>query len=149
MNAVAWVRGLAGTSMLVLLAACASGEQAKPVVVQPVVRAEGQRSISVTAEQSGAEIELGREQELVVRLATGSTDGQEWSLVDFAPGVLNATGPKFERDLRSTTIDDATGTSLWRLRPSAPGTVALRFEYRRPRRLDPATQVVTYRVTVR
>jgi len=149
MNPVVWMRGVVGTSMLVLLAACALGDKSKPVVAQPVVRAEGHKSVTVTVGQSGAEVELGLEQELVVRLATGSIVGYEWSLVDLRPGVLSGTGPKFERDLRGTTMDDATGQSIWRLRPSAPGAVMLRFEYRRPRNVEPATQVVTYNVTVR
>ena len=150
------VRGTVRTGMLALLTAgvlcvgaCGSGPKVKPVVVPTVVAAPGQPRVTVTNEQAGAGVELGREQELVVRLANGVVFAREWSLVDLAPGVLGAAGPTFERDLRSITSGEASGTSIWRFRPLAAGTVTLRFEYRRPRNVEPATEVVTYAVTVR
>ena len=149
MNAVMGMRSAASALMLVLLCACAAGDKPTPVPVQPVVKAAGNRAVVVTLEQSGAKVELGLGQELVVRLAVEGTDGREWSLVDLAPGVLNATGPKFERDLLGTTTNDASGQAIWHLKPSAAGTVALRFEYRRPRNVAPAVQVATFTVTVR
>jgi len=147
MKSGVWMRGAVGVSLLALLGACASGDKAKPVV-QPLVKAEGKRSVTVTAEQSGATIELGLDQTLVVRLATGSTGKQEWSLVGLAPGVLNPVGPTFERELPSNTDNVASGSSIWRLQPTAAGKVDLRFEYRRPRSVEPATDVVTYVVKV-
>ena len=153
------VRGLAGVTLPALLAllatlvaACAAGDKVKPVVVQPVVTAPGQKVVTVTAGQNGAVIELGLEQELVVRLATNVTSGREWSLVDLAPGVLGVlgvSGPVFERDLRTANPGEAAGTSVWRLRPMAAGAVTLRFEYRRPRKVEPVAEVVTYAVTIR
>ena len=150
------VRGLVGVALPALLAllatlvaACAAGDKVKPVVVQPVVTAPGQKSVTVTAGQTGAVIELGLEQELVVRLATNVTSGREWSLVDLAPGVLGVNGPVFERDLRTANPGEAAGTSVWRLRPMAAGAVTLRFEYRRPRKVEPVAEVVTYAVTIR
>ena len=147
------VRGLVGVALLALLAtlvaACAAGDKVKPVVVQPVVTAPGQKAVTVTAGQTGAVVELGLEQELVVRLATEVTSGREWSLVDLAPGVLGVNGPVFERDLRTATVGEAAGTSVWRLRPMAAGAVTLRFEYRRPRKVEPVAEVVTYAVTIR
>lgn len=132
-----------------VLAGCASGDKPKAVVVQPLVKAVGQQSLTITEGQAGAEIELGRDQELIVRLATSGKGEREWSLVDLVPGVLVATGPKFQRALIGTTDDDASGQSIWRLRPSAAGNVSLRFEYRRPRNTEAAAAVVTYAVTVR
>lgn len=152
MNAVRRVPGVCwGVWMVafVALASCASGDKPKPVVAQALVKAVGQQSLTVTEAQAGAEIELGREQELIVRLSTRGTSGREWSLVDLAPGVLVATGPKFQRALLGTTDDDASGQSIWRLRPSAAGSVSLRFEFRRPRNTEAAAAVVTYAVTVR
>ena len=150
------VRGLVGVALPALLAllatlvaACAAGDKVKPVVVQPVVTAPGQKVVTVTAGQNGAVIELGLEQELVVRLATNVTSGREWSLVDLAPGVLGVNGPVFERDLRTANPGEAAGTSVWRLRPMAAGAVTLRFEYRRPRKVEPVAEVVTYAVTIR
>ena len=154
MNALVRVRtGFRATLVtlvtLVMLAGCASGDKPKPVMTQPLVKAVGQQSLTVTEAQAGAEIELGREQELIVRLSTGGTSGREWSLVDLAPGVLVATGPKFQRALLGTTDDDSSGQLIWRLRPSAAGSASLRFEYRRPRNTEAAAAVVTYVVTVR
>lgn len=149
MNEMLSARHCVWAVLLVVLTGCASGDKLKPVAAQPLVKAVGQRSLAVTEVQAGADIELGLEQELVVRLATSGKGDREWSLVDLAPGVLTATGPRFQRDLVGTTAGDAAGQSIWRLRPSATGSVNVRFEYRRPRSTEPATAVVTYAVTVR
>ena len=148
MNALVRVRNGLWAMALVMLAGCAAGDKLKPVATQPLIKAVGQQSLTVTEVQAGAGIELGREQELIVRLTTVGTSGREWSLVDLAPGVLVATGPKFQRALIGTTDDDSSGQSIWRLRPSAAGSVSLRFEYRRPRNTEAAAAVVTYAVTV-
>ncbi len=149
MNALVRMRNGFWAAAVVMLAGCAAGDKLKPVVTQPLVKAVGKQSLTVTEAQAGAEIELGREQELIVRLTTGGTGGREWSLVDLAPGVLVATGPKFQRALIGTTDDDSSGQSIWHLRPSAAGSVTLRFEYRRPRNTEAAAAVLIYVVTVR
>ena len=149
MSAMLSVRHRVWAVLLVVFAGCASGDKPKPVAVQAVVKAAGQRSLSVTEAQAGARIELGLEQELVVRLATSGKGDREWSLVDLAPGVLTVTGPKFQRALFGTADDDAAGQSIWRLRPAAAGSVNVRFEYRRPRNTEAASASVTYAVTVR
>ena len=129
-------------ALLVLIAACAAPERPKPEV--------GRHGVSVSAEHSGSSIELGRDQELVVRLATPANTASEWSLIDSAPGVLAGQGAsKFERESWATSSDDGSGAVVWRFKPAAAGTAALKFEYRRVRSLDPATQTVTYTVTVR
>jgi predicted secreted protein len=126
----------------VLLAACASPDLPKPQVWR--------HQVTVAAEHSGSSIELGRDQELVVRLATPSNTPFEWSLVDLPRGVLAAPdAAKFEREPRATNFDDAAGAEVWRFRAAAAGSVTLRFEFRRAHSLDPATQTVTYTVTVR
>ena len=143
------VRRAAWVAVLAVLAGCAAGDKPKPVAAAPLVKALGKKWLTVTEAQAGAAIEIGLEQELVVELTTGGTDGREWSLVDLAPGVLVATGPKFQRALLGTTDDASSGQSIWRLRPSAAGKVNLRFEYRRPRNTEAAVSVVAYAVTVR
>ena len=146
------VRSLPGTAMLAmlaLLAACATGDQVKPVLVQPVVSAPGKTLVTLTLAQAGAGVELGLDQDLLVRLATIVVDGREWTLVGLAPEVLAADGPRFRRDLRNVDAAEGTGTSEWRLHPLKAGTVTLRFEYRRPRNVEPASKVATYAVTVR
>ena len=132
-----------------LLAACSTAEKVKPPVVQSVVQSPGQKSIAVSGDQSGASIVLESAQELVVSLSIGATAGREWTLVDLKPGVLAVAGLKFERALRNTNPDEAEGTTVWRFRPEAAGTVVLRFDLRRPRSLLPAVQTVTYSVTVK
>ena len=153
MRQVVRVRGLVGVSMLALLvtllAACAAGDKVKPVVVQPVVSAPGKKLVTLTLAQAGAGVELGLDQDLLVRLATSVVEGREWSLVDLAPEVLMAAGPVFRRDLRNVDAAEGTGMSEWRLHPLKAGTVSLRFEYRRPRNVEAAREVVTYPVTVR
>ncbi len=134
---------------LVLLAACATAERPKPPVVQSVVQSPGQKSVAVSGEQSGASIILEPAQELVVNLPIDGTAGREWTLVDLKPGVLVASGSKFERALRNANVDEADGATVWRFRAEAPGTVALRFDLRRPHSLLPAVQTVSFSVTVR
>ena len=146
------VRSLPGTAMLAVLAlltACATGDKVKPVLVQPVVSAPGKTLVTLTLAQAGAGVELGLDQDLLVRLATIVVDGREWTRVGLAPEVLAADGPRFRRDLRNVDAAEGTGMSEWRLHPLKAGTVTLRFEHRRPRNLEPASEVATYAVTVR
>ena len=149
MSQAARVRGLVAVSMLALLAACAAGDKVKPTVLQPVVSAPGKKLVTLTLAQAGAGVELGLAQDLLVRLATSVVDGRAWSLVGLTPEVLVAAGPVFRRDLRNVDEAEGTGMSEWRLHPLKAGTVSLRFEYRRPRNVEAASEVVTYAVTVR
>ena len=138
------------TAPLLALAACSAANRLPtPVVVQPLVQAPGQKTVTVTGAQAGAEVALEVGQELWVRLPLSPTTGLEWSVVDLPPGVLVLRGSTFERAPRSVGADDAGGTSVYRLHAAAAGTVALKFEARRPRSLGSATQVVGYAVTVR
>lgn len=127
---------------LVLLAACSTPPRPEPEV--------DRYGVNVVAEHSGSKITLEPGQVLVVRLTTITSPTSEWSLVDFKPGVLDGqTAPKFEREIEANNPIQAVGFEVWRFRPLAAGTVTLKFDYRRMRTLDPATQTVTYTVTVR
>jgi predicted secreted protein len=126
-------------------AAAASAPAPRPVLIQNT----GGRSITVADDNSGAGIVLEPTQELVVRLPLLATTGREWSLVDLVPGVMAVQSTSFERAARDTNIGEAAGSSVWRFKPIAAGTVTLRFDLRRPRSLDPAVQTVTYAVTVK
>jgi hypothetical protein len=127
---------------LLLFSACAA-----PPRAQPEVDAFG---VHVAAEHSGSSVTLEREQALVVRLNTLVSDNAEWSLVDFSPGVLAApAAPRFQRGLRASNVNEASGAVAWRFLPAVAGTVVLKFDYRRPRSLEPALQSVSYTVTVR
>ena len=165
MNTVHWRRAvpaftLTATVAMALLSACATTDKPVAAVQQPVLRAAGPAAagtaagtvtgtVTVTAAQAGAEVELGVGQSLVVRLATGSTSGHEWALVDPEQGVLSVGAPTFERALRSASVEEAGGDVIWRLRAVRAGTAQLTFELRRPRDLAPAQQRAIYRVTVR
>jgi predicted secreted protein len=127
---------------LMLLAACETPPRPEPVV--------DRYGVNVAAEHSGSSITLASGQELVVRLTTIASPTSEWSLVDFKPGVLaGKTAPEFEREIEARNPIQAVGNEVWRFRPAAAGTVTLKFHYRPMRTLDPATQTVTYTVTVR
>lgn len=137
---------LAGCSLFGLPAATA--ESKPPVARAELIRDAGKKVLVVGTDDNGARIELAREQSLTVRLANPSASLLEWSLVDGPGSTLTAQGPKFERDPRSAAAGEAQGHTVWLMRPTAPGTVTLRFEFRRPRNTAPAVQVVTYSVTV-
>ena len=133
---------LAVGAAVLLLAACAA-----PQRPQPEVDAFG---VHVAVAHSGSAITLERGQALVVRLATNVNQNREWSLVDFVPGVLTGpAAPAFERESIASSSGDASGAMVWHFKPAAAGTVTLKFDYRHPRTLDPATLSVSYTVTVR
>ncbi|MEO8060206.1 MAG: protease inhibitor I42 family protein [Burkholderiales bacterium] len=106
--------------------------------------------VYVAAEHSGSAITLEPGQVLVVRLVSDVNQIREWTLLDFVPGVLvGPTAPVFERPPPAANLDVTLGAAVWRFKPAAAGTVTLKFEYRHPRSLEPATQTVNYAVTVR
>lgn len=140
-----------------LLAGCSIfGKAASPFDDKAVVKAPAQtisnpdrKLLLVGLDQAGARIELGLDQQLQVRLLTRVSLAPEWTLVGHAPGVVDAQGPKFEPDPQSSVSGEVEGDMVWRIRPTAAGTVTLRFEYRRPRNTAPAVQAVTFDVVVR
>ena len=147
----AW-RHLALCVPLVLLGACASGDKPKPPVVQAVIEAPGQTALTLTSANDGARVVLGQAQELRVELpksAWSIAQNFEWTLVDLAPGVLTATGSRFQRTRLDVNPLESDGTTTFRLRPQAAGTVALKFVLRRPQRLDPPIQTVGFDVSVK
>ncbi len=141
--------GLSLAVALTLLAACGTADRAKPVVAPSLIQNPEKRSITVSDANDGATILLGPAQELIVSLRLGVLQGREWSLVDMKPGVLKAPAPKFEREGLDVNWNDAEGAMVWRFKPEAAGTVALRFDLRRPRNVAPADRTVTYTVTVK
>jgi len=134
-----------------LLAACSTPDVPKPPPPPSVVQRAGHATLTVTDANAGDVVVLERTQVLEVRLPVSVTDGLEWVLVDLPPGVLSATGPTFERAPRRTDThtDEVPGESVWRLKPGAAGSIALGFELRRPRTLQPAVRMVRYDVTVK
>lgn len=145
-------RGSLGLSLavaLTVLAACGTADKTKPAPVPSLIQSPEKRSITVTDQNDAATILLGPTQELIVSLHLGVLKGREWSLVDMKPGVLAAPAPRFEREGLDANWNDAEGAMVWRFKPQAAGTVALRFELRRPRDLTPAERTVSFTVTVK
>lgn len=132
-----------------LLVACGTAQKAAPVAVQAVVSSPGQASITVSDRQSGASVVLDSTQALVVKLPNDVTSVRDWALIDLQPGVLALQRSTFENAVRRPLGDEYVGTAVWRFVPQAAGTVTLTFELRRPHRVEPAAQTVTYRVTVK
>jgi predicted secreted protein len=95
-------------------------------------------------------VEMRQDQELQVRLATKGTSGHVWSLVEMAPGVLAQQGPSaFERESLVSNVGQAAGFEVFRFKPVAAGATSLKFEFRRPRDLDPAIQLASFTVSVK
>ena len=140
---------LAALLLLALAGACSTPNKPAPAVARKTVESPGKKVVAVSDEQAGAAVVLEREQELVVSLPLAAPDRREWLLVDLKPGVLAAPSSKFEHALRNVNEGEAAGATVWRFKPEAAGSVALRFELRRPRSLEPAVQTVTYDVTVK
>ena len=115
----------------------------------PTVSQPGRKVVLVGLDQAGARVELGLDQQLQVRLLTKAAAAPEWSLVGPVPSGVSVQGPKFELDARSKVSGEIEGDTVWQIRPTAAGSVLLRFEYRRPRTTAPATQVVTFDVVIR
>ena len=132
--------------MLVLavgIAACATPEERERRVDT------GGRIVRLTL-GSAPSVELRQDQELQVRLATRSTTGHVWSLVEMSPGVLAQQGASsFEREGLVSNIGEAAGFEVFRFKPVAAGATALKFELRRPRDLDPAIQQASFAVSVK
>jgi predicted secreted protein len=101
---------------------------------------------------SATSLELRRDQELRVRLVTEPTTRREWMLADnSASDVLAPQGGRsFEREpVDAYNLTQAAGYEVFRFKPMAPGTATLRFDYRRPRDLEPAMQSVSFTITVK
>ena len=135
--------------IVALLVGCAAHEPVKPLSA-PTIAKPGQRAVTVSDADTGATITLEVGQTLDVRLFTNPTTGLDWSLVDFKPGVLTASGPNFERDTRTVNLEDAAmGWTVWRFTPRTAGSTTLTFDQRRPRTVQPATQTLSYQVIVK
>lgn len=134
---------------LPLLVACGPIFPPKPVVAPSLVQSPGQKSVAVSQDKSGASIVLESAQELIVSLPLDLSTGSEWRLADLKPGVLALQSANFVRALRNTNDDGGAGATVWRFLPAGAGDVALKFELKRPRSLDPAVRTVTYIVTVK
>ena len=138
-----WRTLVLAAAVSMTLAACATPEERARKVDT------GSHVVTLTNGSVGS-VELRRDQELRVRLATDVTDGREWALAEMAPGVLVQDGGRaFEREGLVSNIGQAAGVEVFRFRPLAAGTTTLKFDFRRPRDLQPAAQSVSFTVSVK
>jgi hypothetical protein len=139
---------------LALLGGCASGDKPKPVVpvTQSVLQAPGKAVLTVSDRNDGAAVLLEAAQELRVELQLSAWDvanNFDWTVAELKPGVLAPIGSRFERTGRDTNPTESDGSTIWRLRPSAPGRVSLTFGLRRPYSTGPSAKTVVFDVTVK
>lgn len=137
---------------LALLGACASGDKPKPPVVQSVLQAPGKAVVTVSDRNDGAAVLLETAQELRVDLPLSAwevANNFDWSVAELKPGVLDPIGSRFERTGRDTNPTESDGSTIWRLKPSAPGRVSVTFALRRPYSTGASAKTVVFDVTVK
>jgi predicted secreted protein len=98
----------------------------------------------VTLEPPGKELELKKNQLLVVRLTSNATTGFHWSLADSTGGILQLQGdPDYVPDSEGANVVGTAGTELWRFRAAREGNQSLVFVYRRPAETSPSDEKIT------
>ena len=149
-----WLALLALGMPLALLGGCAVGDKPKPAVVaaQSVLQAPGKAAVAVSNRNDGAAVLLEIAQELRVDLPLSAwevANNFDWSIAELKPGVLDPIGSHFERTGRDTNPTESDGSTIWRLKPSAPGRVSLTFALRRPYSTGAPAKTVAFDVTVK
>ena len=96
-------------------------------------------------------IELGSDQELLVRLPSNPAMGYRWPLAAAPADVLKLEGlPAFERNPAGAGAVGTPGIEIWRFTSARKGQQVLRFDYRLPWDADaPPAQQLSFTVTVR
>ena len=98
------------------------------------------RPVSLSADDSGADVRLDHAQQMIVRLPTAPGSGYAWALREPPAGVVKPeTAPREEKDAET-----------WVFTPVREGSQQLRFEHRHTAQADAAPAgVVSYTITVR
>lgn len=144
------VRMAAAAALLALVSGCGTVDAirtfrpiAKPDVFGAVV--------TITDENTGQRIEIGRNQELVIKLATDPSRNARWVRDTVVVGLLVPSGgPSFERQGLDNNAFEVAGFDVFRFKPAGPGEQTLHFEYRRKWLVETTpAQVVSFDVTVR
>lgn len=143
MTRPAWRAALAAAlAAALLLAACATPEERER-------RIDTSGHVVVLTAGSAPELTLRMDQELKISLAGEPTFGLEWTLAEMKPGVLAQQGPRsFEREGLVTNFGQGAGSDVFRFKPVAAGATTLKFDYRRPHSLEPASRSVSFTVSV-
>lgn len=139
---------------IALLSACTTGDKPKPAVAvaQSVLQAPGKAVVAVSNRDDGAAVLLETAQELRVDLQLSAwevANNFDWTVAELKPGVLDPIGSRFERARRDTNPIESDGSTIWRLKPSAPGRVSLTFALRRPYSTGASAKTVVFDVTVK
>jgi len=90
--------------------------------------------VVVSEKDTGATIDLGLRQQLIIRLGSNRTTGFEWLLVDLTGQVMKAVGevPVYENSSNPGELMGLGGAEKWTFRPVKTGESLVRFECRRP-----------------
>jgi len=138
---------------LALLGACSSAEKApKPIEPPREIAAPGKSTVTVSDQNDGRRVVVESGQELRVELANSAwavQNNMEWSVAELKPGVLAVLGSRFERGGRDVNPIESDGTTVFRLKPQAPGQVALTFALRRPYSVGTPVRSVSFDVSVK
>lgn len=107
--------------------------------------------LTVTPENAGRPIELGPDQELLVRLPSNSVNGYRWLLAVAPSEVLKLEGwPSFEPDPVVPGAVGTPGVEIWRFTTAHKGEQVLLFDYRVPWDMNaPSLRQLSFTVTVR
>ncbi|HET9886740.1 MAG TPA: protease inhibitor I42 family protein [bacterium] len=98
----------------------------------------------VSLEPPGKELDLKKNQLLVVRLTSNAATGFHWSLADSTGGVLQLQGdPDYVPDSEGPNMVGTVGTELWRFRAAHEGNQSLVFVYRRSAEVSPTDEKIT------
>lgn len=138
--------------LALLVFGCSTADKPKPTAVPIAIQAPGKSTLTVSDLNDGAAVVVEAAQELRVDLANSAwavQNNMAWSVVDLKPGVLDVLGSRFDRSTRDVNPIESEGTTIWRIRPRAPGRVALTFELRRPYMVGPPVRSVSFDVTVK
>jgi predicted secreted protein len=108
-------------------------------------------TVTVTERDTGRDIELRAGETLRLRLAANRTTGYRWHASGVEDGYLSVPQPpEYVPDQASPRVAGAGGIEVWQLRAQRPGTVVLRFDYRRPFEMQkPPAKTVSFTVHIR
>jgi predicted secreted protein len=104
--------------------------------------------IVLTPEASGREIELRKDQLLVVRLSSNPSTGFRWALTDSTEKVVELQGDSdYVPDSIGASLGSG-GTEIWRFKAIREGEQSLSFVYRRADESAPGDKTIALKVKV-
>jgi inhibitor of cysteine peptidase len=106
---------------------------------------------TITERDAGRDIGLRAGETLRLRLAANRTTGYRWHASGAEDGCLSVPqSPEYIPDQASPRVAGAGGIEVWQLRAQRPGTVVLRFDYRRPYETQkPPAKTLSFTIRIR